>query len=99
MREWEWVGAQRPFEQGEGDVPAWYPQYGRVDISTMKRWSEVDQWAVNLYAGDDSLPAELQKRLVALDTRWPQEEARVSTVTPLIQSHTRPIGEEVGEAP
>src|SRR3546814_4572607 len=53
MREWEWVGAQRPFEQGEGDVPAWYPQYGRVDISTMKSWSEVAQWAVNLYAGDD----------------------------------------------
>ncbi|KEZ00685.1 hypothetical protein AI27_03155 [Sphingomonas sp. BHC-A] len=97
MREWEWVGAQRPFEQGEGDVPAWYPQYGRVDISTMKSWSEVAQWAVNLYAGDDSLPADFEKRLVEIAKRWPKAEDRVTEVTRYIQDNIRYVGEEMGE--
>lgn len=97
MREWEWIGTEWPFGPAEGDVPGWYPQYGRVDISSMKSWAEVAQWAAGLYAGDESLSGDFDNRLSEIARRWPKAEDRLTEVTRYIQDNIRYVGEEMGE--
>jgi len=97
MREWEWIGVDRPFGPGENDVPAWFPQYGRVEVSSMTGWDQVARWAAPLYAGKDALPAEFERRLAEIGARWSDPADRVTEVTRHIQDNIRYVGEEIGE--
>jgi transglutaminase-like putative cysteine protease/tetratricopeptide (TPR) repeat protein len=97
LREWEWIGVDRPSARGEDDVPAWIPQYGRVDISSMTNWRQVAQWAAPLYAGKDGLPAEFERRLAEIGRRWSDPADRITEMTRYIQDNIRYVGEELGE--
>lgn len=97
MVEWEWVGRDRPFGPGEDDVPAWHPQYGRIDVSTMADWASVARWAAPLYAGDDSLTPDFEQRLADIARRWPKPQDRLTEITRYIQDNIRYVGEELGE--
>lgn len=97
LREWQWTGTKLPFGPGEQDVPAWYPQYGRIDVSTMKTWAEMAGWATALYAGDETLPPEFTARLDEIAARWPHAEDRLTETTRYVQDNIRYVGEEMGE--
>jgi transglutaminase-like putative cysteine protease/tetratricopeptide (TPR) repeat protein len=97
MREWEWIGTNWPFEPGENNVPAWYPQFGRVDVSSMKDWAQVARWAAGLYAGDETLTPDFEQRLADIALRWPKPEDRATEITRYVQDNIRYVGEELGE--
>lgn len=97
MTAWEWIGRDRPFGPGEDDVPAWHPQYGRVDVSTMADWATVARWAAPLYAGDESLPPDFEKVLADIAARWPKAQDRLTEISRYIQDNIRYVGEEMGE--
>lgn len=97
MTAWEWIGRDRPFGPGEDDVPTWYPQYGRVDVSTMAEWATVARWAVPLYAGDDSLTPDFEQKLADIAARWPKAQDRLTEASRYIQDNIRYVGEEMGE--
>lgn len=94
---WEWIGRDRPFGPGEDDVPAWHPQYGRIDISTMADWATVARWATPLYAGDESLTPDFERTLADIAKRWPKAQDRLTEVSRYIQDNIRYVGEELGE--
>lgn len=97
MTVWEWTGRDRPFGPGEDNVPAWYPQYGRVDVSTMADWATVARWAAPLYAGDDSLTPDFEQKLADIAARWPKAQDRLTEISRYIQDNIRYVGEELGE--
>ncbi|HXH14698.1 MAG TPA: DUF3857 domain-containing protein [Sphingomonas sp.] len=95
--EWEWITKDPPAMRGEGDVPATAFQWGRVDVSTMREWSEVARWAVGLYQGDDSLPADFAARLDAIAAAWPRPGDRLTEAMRYVQDNVRYVGEELDE--
>ncbi|SEJ65374.1 protein of unknown function [Sphingobium sp. AP50] len=97
MVAWEWIGRDRPYGPGEDDVPAWYPQYGRVELSTMADWASVARWATPLYAGDESLTPDFEQRLADIGKTWPKAEDRLTEISRYIQDNIRYVGEELGE--
>jgi transglutaminase-like putative cysteine protease/tetratricopeptide (TPR) repeat protein len=97
MVAWEWIGRERPYGPGEDDVPAWYPQYGRVELSTMADWASVARWATPLYAGDESLTPDFEQRLADIAKTWPKAEDRLTEISRYIQDNIRYVGEELGE--
>ena len=94
----EWVGKDVPeAAEEEKDVPDWFPQYGRVNISTMTTWGEVARWASRFYEGDDTLTPDFEKRLDDIAQRWPDPADRLTEVTRYVQDNIRYVGEEMGE--
>ncbi|MBU6266885.1 MAG: DUF3857 domain-containing protein [Sphingomonadales bacterium] len=96
-QEWEWSATDPAMLEGEKDLPAWHPQWGSVDVSTMKSWAEVAQWATTLYAGDESLPADFAAKLDAIAAKYPAPADRLTEATRLVQDSIRYVGEEMGE--
>ncbi|WP_298397835.1 DUF3857 domain-containing protein [Sphingobium sp.] len=97
MIAWEWIGRDRPYGPGEDDVPAWHPQYGRIDLSTMADWASVARWAAPLYAGDESLTPDFEQKLADIARTWPKAEDRLTEVSRYVQDNIRYVGEELGE--
>lgn len=93
----DYMDTDPDFEQAEDAVPSWHPQFGSIDFSTMTRWSEVVDWAVPHYAGDEALPADFARKLDAIGKRWPRAEDRLTEATRLVQDTIRYVGEELGE--
>lgn len=94
--EWERVVVDAPAAQGESDVPTDAFQWGRVAISTMRDWSEVSRWAVELYKGDETLPAALKERLDAIAARSASPADRLTEALRFVQDEIRYVGEELG---
>ena len=97
MREWQWSAVNPPFGPGEDNVPAWYPQWGQVDVSSMTSWAQVAQWTAKLYVGDETLPPDYEKRLADIASKWPKAEDRLTQITRYVQDNIRYVGEEIGE--
>ncbi|SFN85450.1 DUF3857 domain-containing transglutaminase family protein [Sphingomonas sp. OK281] len=95
--EWEWIAQDPPAVRGEDAVPPTAFQWGRVDVSTMKEWSEVARWAIGLYQGDDSLPANFAARLDAIAAAWPKPGDRLTEAMRYVQDNVRYVGEELDE--
>ncbi len=95
--EWEWIAQDPPAMRGEDAVPATAFQWGRVDVSTMKEWSEVARWASGLYQGDESLAADFEARLDAIAAAWPKPDDRLTEAMRYVQDNIRYVGEELGE--
>ncbi len=94
--EWERVAIDPQVARGENDVPASAFQWGRVTISTMRDWSEVAQWAVPLYQGDETLPPAFKDRLDRIARSAPTPADRLTEATRFVQDEIRYVGEEMG---
>lgn len=95
--EWEWIAQDPPAMRGEDSVPATAFQWGRIDVSTMRDWSEVARWASGLYQGDESLPADFAARLDAIAAAWPKPSDRLTEAMRYVQDNVRYVGEELDE--
>jgi len=93
----EWSVLDPPITTGESNVPGWYPQYGDVELSSMASWADVAAWAVPLYSGDNSLPAEFEAKLDEIARKSPKAEDRLTDAVRFIEDNIRYVGEELGE--
>jgi tetratricopeptide (TPR) repeat protein len=95
--EWEWSAFDIPAMRAEDDVPYTAFQWGRIDISTMKDWADLANWAVGLYKGDETLPPEFAARVDAIARTYSTPGERLTEITRYIQDNIRYVGEEMGE--
>lgn len=80
----------------DGGYPAWYQPYPLVQVARAQGWADVVAWATPLYPTVDTLPAELDARLVEwsrLDDPFDRIRAALRTV----QDEIRYFGAEMGE--
>jgi len=96
-RIWEWTAIDPRSQDEEKNVPDWFPEYGRINISSMESWGEVARWAVPLYAGDETLTPEFEARLAEIGRQWPKAADRLTEVVRYLQDNIRYVGEEMGE--
>lgn len=97
MTEWEWTQTDAPATDAEKWVPQTAYQWGMVEWSTMSQWSQVVQWAMPLYAGDESLTDEFAAKLDAIAKAYPAPADRLTEVSRYLQDNIRYVGEEIGE--
>jgi transglutaminase-like putative cysteine protease/tetratricopeptide (TPR) repeat protein len=95
--EWEWTAIDPPAARGEDNVPNEAFQWGAVDISTMKSWGELSAWALKLYQGDESFPADFAARVDAIAAAAKTPADRLTGAVRLVQDSIRYVGEELGE--
>ena len=95
--EWEWTTIDPPAQHGEDNVPNEAFQWGAVDISSMKSWGELSQWATRLYEGDESFPADFTAKIDAIAKASPAPADRLTAAVRLVQDTIRYVGEELGE--
>ena len=97
MVEWEWSETDPVPAIGEDDVPNEVFQWGAVDVSSMTSWSEVTRWALPLYEGDETFPADFAAQIDAIAAASPAQADRFTAAVRLVQDTIRYVGEELGE--
>ncbi len=80
----------------EEHYPVWYQPYPLAQVGADRSWKDIVDWALPLYPAVDSLPADLEAKLV----EWralPDDRARVTAALRLVQDDVRYFGIEMGD--
>lgn len=80
----------------EEHYPAWYQPYPFAQVGVDRSWRDVVDWALPLYPRVEALPADLEGKLES----WralPDDRARLTAATRLVQDDVRYFGIEMGE--
>lgn len=91
---WDVRGSQAiPSEDG---VPAWHKHYPYVTLSSMKEWSDVQQWAAPYYEVKSDVPKDFANKVKAIKKKWSKKEDRLTEALRLVQNEIRYVGIEIG---
>lgn len=90
----EWHIPDPPVVEFEKSIPNHLSVIPWVEVSGMKSWSEVVDWALPLYVDDSELPPDLIERIES----WKDLPAaeRASAALQLVQDEVRYLGDERG---
>jgi hypothetical protein len=83
--------------QDEGDYPTWYSPWPAVQVGPARTWADVVEWALPLYPAADTLPADLEARIVEWK-RLPDANARLHAALRAVQDDVRYFGVEMGSS-
>lgn len=80
----------------EDDYPDWFQPYPLVQVAPEQAWSDVVAWGLPLYPAVQSLPAELEAKLVEW-RKLPDDKQRMTAALRTVQDEIRYFGVEMGE--
>ncbi|MES2910031.1 MAG: DUF3857 domain-containing protein [Pseudomonadota bacterium] len=92
---WEQRGI--PAIEMEQGVPASFQVARALQLSEFQSWSEVSDWAVQLFQSNQPLPAELQQLVQTLGAK-PTADERVSGALQWVQNEIRYFSVSLGES-
>lgn len=83
--------------QDEGDYPAWFLPYPRVQFAPSRSWADVVRWALPLYPDQsgETLPEDLERRLVEW-AKIADPQQRLQAALRSVQDDVRYFGVETG---
>lgn len=93
--DYQWSRSGQDFLRYDGDTPAWYRPYPRVEISEYSSWRQVSEWAIPLYTAQKYNSAELTELTERL-SKLPSAAEKVSGALAFVQGEIRYWGIEMG---
>ncbi len=97
MKKLRWEQRNLPSVEVEPSVPYTFRFARSLQISEFQSWSEVSDWAVQLFRNDQPLPAELQQVVRTLAAK-PTNDERVSGALQWVQNEIRYFSVSLGES-
>jgi hypothetical protein len=94
--EYTWDQRKVPALRVEDSLPAWFEARPYVQLSEFSSWSQVNQWALQLFQNSSPLSPELIQKIY----RWqqlPQKDEKVLAALRFVQDEIRYFGIEVGK--
>lgn len=82
--------------RGNSQTPTWYRTYGAIQMSQIRGWSEVVDWALPLYAVAYEDQPEVAQLARSLTEGLETDAQRVMAVLAYLQKHVRYLGIEMG---
>jgi transglutaminase-like putative cysteine protease len=92
----EWRRSDPDPVRGEDDAPDWYPQWGKVSVSSMSSWGQVAAWALPLYSGDDTLPPRTLRRIEQIEKKYSDPRQRTIEALRLVEDSLRYVSISIG---
>lgn len=96
LTEYLWTLSIHEPRRGSDRVPAWYNEAAMVEVSDFETWFDVEQWAMELFSEEHSLPADLLARVDQWKT-LPSAEEQVLAAMKFAAETIRYFGIEVGQ--
>ncbi|MFM9880200.1 MAG: DUF3857 domain-containing protein [Burkholderiaceae bacterium] len=97
MRKLRWEQRNVPAVEFEPSVPNTFRVARSLQMSEFQSWSEVSDWAVQLFRSDQPLPADLQQVISTLALK-PSNDERVSGALQWVQNEIRYFSVSLGES-
>ncbi len=98
FKEYVWRNKKVEAVFDEGDYPAWYVPYPWVEYSEYRSWSEVKDWAVDLYSSVNQKSAKLNDLSIELSLEADGDDMElVSRALKFSQENIRYLGLEFGQ--
>jgi len=80
----------------QDDVPSWYDGYSMIMVSEFNNWTELNQWAQNLFPKTIQLSASLKSKVEEIKTEEKNDEGRILRALRFVQDDIRYMGVEMG---
>ncbi len=80
----------------EDSVPDWYDSYASVQVTEYGSWSEVAQWATELYKADPPSSAAVESLAAKIRREHPTRNAQITAAIRFVQDDIRYLGIEMG---
>ena len=94
---YEWHQQNQSAIQEEENIPSWHDIYPAVLISEFTNWSDVNNWALQLYSFQQPLSKGLQEKINEIKQKFSNEEDRLLATIRFVQDDIRYMGIELGE--
>lgn len=91
-----WLAVDADPILGEDFTPATYPTWGYIETSTMRSWSEVADWAVDVFDIDRTLPPLIEAEVNRIAGETDDPALRATLALRHVQATIRYVGDEVG---
>jgi len=94
--EYTWNGKNIPALRAEDSLPGWFEPEPWIQLSEFSSWSQVNQWALQLFQNDLPLSPELLQKI----SEWrqlPQNDEKVLAALRFVQDEIRYFGIEIGK--
>lgn len=94
--EYYWLLENQPEVEMYDDSPLWHSPLARVEISQYRHWSEVVDWALNLYDGKHLDSPELEQLVSDIRNQHASPFNQASAALQYVQDNIRYYGIELG---
>jgi hypothetical protein len=93
MVEFTWDAAKVPGVRLEPPIPIWYNPYPWVQLSEYQKWSEVNEWALKMFATNNAPSPEFARQIDEWN-QLPSQEERARAALNFMQEHVGNVGPE-----
>lgn len=96
LRTYSWSLYDQEPIPSEEDRPRAYPQWGYVELTSWKKWTDIGRVVMRNYRPKSELPESYRDKLDAIARTFPENEDRITEVLRNVQDSIRYVGIEIG---
>lgn len=85
----EWSRVDPDPVEDDDDRPKWFNPWATVEVSTMRSWGDVVNWALPLYQDPGPMPPDLAAKVAAIAARTPYPARRTVLAMRVVQDEIR----------